>query len=117
MLISHDMGVIAETCDRVAVMYAGRIVEIGAVRDVVERPNHPYTQGLMAAIPRLGAGDARLAHIKGTMPRPNAIPLGCAFHPRCPHRFEPCDRDRPELLDGKSSQAACWLLQKERADA
>jgi len=115
MLISHDMGVIAETCDRVAVMYAGRFVEIGEVRNVVETPNHPYTQGLMSSIPRVGEIEDRLAHIKGTMPRPNAIPGGCAFHPRCPHRFEPCDKSRPELMAGKGSQAACWLLQKERA--
>ncbi len=113
MLISHDMGVIAETCDRVAVMYAGRIVEIGAVRNVVQAPNHPYTQGLMASIPRLGKDDARLAHIKGSMPRPTDIPQGCAFHPRCPKRFEPCDQKRPELMKGDSSQAACWLLQRE----
>jgi len=117
MLVSHDMGVIAETCDRVAVMYAGRIVEIGEVHNVVERPNHPYTQGLMAAIPRLGAKDAKLAHIKGSMPRPNAIPAGCAFHPRCPHAFEPCNRDRPDLVEGSGSRAACWLLTKEKADA
>ncbi len=115
MLVSHDMGVIAETCDRVAVMYAGRIVEIGAVRNVVETPNHPYTQGLMACIPRLGDVADRLVHIKGTMPRPNAIPQGCAFHPRCPDRLSRCDRDRPELMTGKGSQAACWLLQKEPA--
>jgi len=116
MLVSHDMGVIAETCDRVAVMYAGRIVEIGEVHNVVERPNHPYTQGLMAAIPRLGGKDETLAHIKGSMPRPNAIPNGCAFHPRCPHRFKPCDRDRPDLMKGQGSEAACWLLQKEKAN-
>ncbi len=113
MLISHDMGVIAETCDRVAVMYAGRLVEIGPVRNVVQAPNHPYTQGLMASIPRLGKDDARLAHIKGSMPRPNAIPAGCAFHPRCPKRFEPCDQTRPDLMEGGSSRAACWLLSKE----
>ena len=117
MLVSHDMGVIAETCDRVAVMYAGRIIEIGDVSNVVQNPIHPYTQGLMAAIPRLGAGDERLAHIKGSMPRPNAIPSGCAFHPRCPHAFKPCDKDRPELMDGKTSKAACWLLQQEKANA
>jgi len=117
MLISHDMGVIAETCDRVAVMYAGRIVEIGDVRNVVEHPSHPYTQGLMAAIPRLGGKDEKLAHIRGSMPRPNAIPAGCAFHPRCPHRFTRCDTERPELMEGDGSRAACWLLAKEKAGA
>jgi len=117
MLVSHDMGVIAETCDRVAVMYAGRIVEVGDVHNVVERPNHPYTQGLMAAIPRLGAHDEKLAHIKGSMPRPNAIPTGCAFHPRCPHAFALCHVDRPELMDGAGSSAACWLLAQEKEKA
>jgi len=92
MLITHDMGVIAETADRVAVMYAGRIVEIGAVRDVLHAPQHPYTAGLMASIPRIaaGSGRSRLAQIEGAMPRLNAIPHGCPFHPRCPKRFERC---------------------------
>jgi len=83
MLITHDMGVIAETADRVAVMYAGRIVEIGPVRDVVQHPHHPYTKGLMGAIPTLGPLAERLVQIPGTMPRLDAIPQGCAFHPRC----------------------------------
>jgi peptide/nickel transport system ATP-binding protein len=111
MLITHDMGVIAETADRVAVMYAGRIVEIGAVRDVLHAPQHPYTAGLMASIPRIaaGAGRARLAQIDGAMPRLNAIPRGCPFHPRCPKRFERCLSSRPELMPAGASQAACWL--------
>ena len=111
MLITHDMGVIAETADRVAVMYAGRIVEIGAVRDVLHAPQHPYTAGLMASIPRIaaGAGRSRLAQIEGAMPRLNAIPRGCAFHPRCPKRFERCLSSRPELIPAGASQAACWL--------
>ncbi len=112
MLISHDMGVISETCDRVAVMYAGRIAEIGPVREVVEAPNHPYTQGLMASIPRIGRMGAALEHIKGAMPRPGAVPPGCAFHPRCPHRFAPCDRDRPGLMAAEGSSAACWLVKE-----
>jgi peptide/nickel transport system ATP-binding protein len=111
MLITHDMGVIAETADRVAVMYAGRIVEIGAVRDVLHAPQHPYTAGLMASIPRIaaGAGRSRLAQIDGAMPRLNAIPRGCPFHPRCPKRFERCLSSRPELMPAGASQAACWL--------
>jgi peptide/nickel transport system ATP-binding protein len=111
MLITHDMGVIAETADRVAVMYAGRIVEIGAVRDVLHAPQHPYTAGLMASIPRIAAGTARLrlAQIDGAMPRLNAIPRGCPFHPRCPKRFERCLSSRPELMPAGASQAACWL--------
>jgi peptide/nickel transport system ATP-binding protein len=109
MLITHDMGVIAETADRVAVMYAGRLAEIGPVRDVVQRPQHPYTQGLMGSIPKLGAREGRLTQIEGSMPRLNAIPAGCAFHPRCPKAFERCTRERPELLAAGASRAACWL--------
>ncbi len=109
MLVTHDMGVIAETADRVAVMYAGRIVEIGAVRDVVLRPQHPYTAGLMGAIPVLGARRERLLQIDGAMPRLGAIPGGCAFHPRCAHAFDRCRSERPELLPAGPSAAACWL--------
>ncbi|OCZ61219.1 methionine ABC transporter ATP-binding protein, partial [Achromobacter insolitus] len=83
LLVTHDMGVIAETADRVAVMYAGRIVEIGPVLDVLRRPGHPYTQGLMNAIPGLRQRAARLNQIDGAMPRLHAMPDGCAFHPRC----------------------------------
>jgi peptide/nickel transport system ATP-binding protein len=115
MLITHDMGVIAETADRVAVMYAGRLAEIGPVREVVQRPQHPYTQGLMGSIPKLGARDKRLLQIEGSMPRLNAIPSGCAFHPRCPKVFEPCARARPELLPAGTSRAACWLHQPVEA--
>jgi peptide/nickel transport system ATP-binding protein len=109
MLITHDMGVIAETAQRVAVMYAGRIVEIGPVRDVIHAPRHPYTVGLMGSIPKIGARKTRLLQIDGAMPRLNAIPPGCAFNPRCPRRFERCTRDRPELLAAGTSRAACWL--------
>jgi peptide/nickel transport system ATP-binding protein len=109
MLITHDMGVIAETAQRVAVMYAGRLVEIGPVRSIIHAPQHPYTAGLMRSIPRVGSTGIRLAQIDGTMPRLDAIPAGCAFHPRCPRRFERCDRERPELLTGGDRRAACWL--------
>ena len=109
MLITHDMGVIAETAHRVAVMYAGRIVEIGPVRDVIHAPRHPYTVGLMGSIPKVGRHQDRLLQIDGAMPRLNAIPPGCAFNPRCPKRFERCVRERPGLLDAGSSRAACWL--------
>ena len=109
MLVTHDMGVIAETADRVAVMYAGRIVEIGAVQDVIHQPQHPYTIGLMGAIPSMRHAVEHLAQIDGSMPRLNAIPPGCAFHPRCAARFAPCDRERPELLPARASRAACWL--------
>jgi len=110
MLITHDMGVIAETADRVAVMYAGRIVEIGPVADVIHRPQHPYTKGLMGSIPSIVAEREQLAQIDGTMPRLTAIPSGCAFHPRCPHAFDRCRRERPELMDAGATRAACWLV-------
>jgi peptide/nickel transport system ATP-binding protein len=110
MLITHDMGVIAETADRVAVMYAGRIAEIGPVRDVVKSPLHPYTVGLMGSIPKPDADVARLAQIPGTMPRLTAIPTGCAFHPRCPRAFAPCPIERPHLRPHGRAQVACWLF-------
>jgi peptide/nickel transport system ATP-binding protein len=110
MLITHDMGVIAETADRVAVMYAGRIVEIGPVADVIHRPRHPYTQGLMGSIPSIVAEREELAQIEGSMPRLTAIPSGCPFHPRCPHVFDRCRRERPELLPAGATRAACWLV-------
>ncbi len=109
MLITHDMGVIAETCDRVAVMYAGRIAEIGPVHAVINQPAHPYTMGLMAAIPDITVDRERLNQIDGTMPRLNAIPAGCAFNPRCPRAFHRCTAQRPDLLNAGATQAACWL--------
>jgi peptide/nickel transport system ATP-binding protein len=116
LLITHDMGVIAEMADRVAVMYAGRIVEVGPVRDVVLNPHHPYTRGLMGAIPPVAARTPRLTQIPGSMPRLDAIPTGCAFHPRCAHAFDRCTRERPERLAvGASSEAACWLYAEPRA--
>lgn len=118
MLITHDMGVIAETADRVAVMYAGRIVEIGRVRDVIKHPKHPYTEGLMGSIPVLGHDVERLQQIDGSMPRLTEIPQGCAFNLRCPHAHDRCFKDRPDLMaTDESSIAACWLYDKETADA
>ncbi len=112
MLITHDMGVIAETADRVAVMYAGRIVEIGPVREVVKNARHPYTVGLMGSIPLVGHGVERLTQIDGAMPRLDEIPEGCAFHPRCPRAFARCLAERPDLIPVERSQAACWLYEE-----
>ena len=109
MLITHDMGVIAETADRVVVMYAGRIAEVGKVRDVIHAPRHPYTVGLMGSIPSIHQHVERLVQIDGTMPRLNAIPLGCAFNPRCSKVMDRCKLERPELQTRESSQVACWL--------
>jgi len=109
MLITHDMGVIAETCDRVAVMYAGRVAEIGPVHEVINQPAHPYSMGLMAAIPDITVERERLNQIDGAMPRLNAIPPGCAYNPRCPRVFDRCLRERPDLLHAGATRAACWL--------
>jgi peptide/nickel transport system ATP-binding protein len=113
MLVTHDMGVIAETADRVAVMYAGRICEIGPVRAVVKLPAHPYTEGLMGSIPSLEQRVERLRQIDGAMPRLNAIPRGCAFNPRCPKVFQRCRAERPELLAADETRAACWLYEPD----
>ncbi len=109
ILITHDMGVIAETCDRVAVMYAGRLAEIGPVQDVIHSPAHPYTHGLMGAIPAMNEDRERLLQIDGAMPRLTAIPPGCAFNPRCPRVMGRCRSERPELLPAGPASAACWL--------
>ena len=109
MLITHDIGVIAETAHRVAVMYSGRIVEIGAVRDIVANPRHPYTCGLMSSIPRIGGSRDRLRQVEGAMPRLDEFPPGCAFNPRCPETVERCRRERPQLLPTGTSAVACWL--------
>ena len=110
MLVTHDMGVIAEASDRVAVMYAGRIAEIGPVQQVIHQPAHPYTVGLMGSIPSMESSRERLLQIDGAMPRLNAIPPGCAFNPRCPKVFERCRHERPDLLEAPATRAACWLL-------
>ncbi len=114
MLITHDMGVIAETADRVAVMYAGRIAEIGEVHELIRNPMHPYTQGLMAAIPTLAVRARRLMQIPGAMPRLTATPRGCAFAPRCPQAFERC-AERPPLIAVGDRGAACWLYDRSPA--
>jgi peptide/nickel transport system ATP-binding protein len=109
MLVTHDMGVIAETCDRVAVMYAGRIAELGPVQAVIHEPAHPYSRGLMGSIPAMDEDRERLLQIDGAMPRLNAIPPGCAFNPRCPHAFDRCRQQRPDLMPARKTRAACWL--------
>ena len=109
MLVTHDMGVIAETADRVAVMYAGRIAEIGPVASVIRQPAHPYTDGLMGSIPTLEHRVERLRQIDGSMPRQDSIPSGCAFHPRCGRVFDRCRSERPDLLAAGATNAACWL--------
>jgi len=109
LLITHDLGVVAETADRVAVMYAGRIVEEAPVRDLFRAPRHPYTRGLLDSMPGLADG-RRLHAIQGTVPDIAALPPGCAFSPRCPDRFEPCDTAPPPPYDvGAGHRARCYL--------
>lgn len=114
MLITHDMGVIAETADRVAVMYAGRIAEIGPVEAVIRRPAHPYTEGLMASIPTTEHRVERLRQIDGAMPRLDALPSGCRFHPRCPRVFDRCRADMPDLMPTGETLAACWATGRDQ---
>ena len=109
LLITHDLGVVAETADRVAVMYAGRIVEDGPVRSIFHEPKHPYTKGLLASIPG-GAPGQPLHAIIGNVPMLGALPPGCAFNPRCPDRFEPCtSAPPPDFVVGADHRAKCYL--------
>lgn len=109
MLVTHDMGVIAEATDRVAVMYAGRLAELAPVRDVVLTPHHPYAQGLMASTPLASKGKDRLNQIPGAMPRLDALPAGCAFNPRCPRAEGRCREDPRPTLESCGGRAACWF--------
>jgi oligopeptide/dipeptide ABC transporter ATP-binding protein len=112
IFITHDLSLAWSLCDRIAVMYLGRIVEEGRAADVIERPQHPYTQALVTAIPvpTPGGGGGREL-LKGELPDPTAVPTGCRFHPRCPKRFEPCDSVDPQLVDAgaRGQRAACLL--------
>lgn len=107
MLITHDMGVIAEAADRVAVMYAGKLAEIGPVRDVLTKPQHPYTHGLMGSTPLASRGKARLHQIPGSMPRLDALPGGCAFHPRCTYAQQICKTGDGPGVDASGGRASC----------
>ncbi len=110
LLITHDLGIVAEMCNRVAVMYAGSIVEQAEVIEIFEQPKHPYTQGLWGAIPLIDQEKDSLTVIPGTVPDLGRLPSGCKFHPRCPHRFEPCDGKRPPMLEvSPGHHAACFL--------
>jgi len=108
MLITHDIGVIVQAADHVAVMYAGRLAEIGAVRDVIRAPRHPYTAGLLASAPASSPGARRLRQIPGAMPGLGALPAGCAFHPRCERAGPRCTADPAPTLAAEAGRAACW---------
>ena len=110
IFITHNLGIVARMCDAVAVMYAGRIVESGPVRQIFNAPKHPYTRALIESIPRLGEANGRLTAIEGQPPDPAALPEGCAFHPRCPARLEKCATERPrDSIVGAGHRTACWL--------
>ncbi len=114
LLITHDLGVVAEMADRVAVMYGGRIVEHGPAEEVFKTPAHPYTRGLLACLPGLTSA-TRLTAIPGTVPSLGHFPEGCAFAPRCPDRFEPCDQTPPEFPAGARQRARCYLHRSPEA--
>ncbi len=112
LLITHDLGVVAETVQRVAVMYAGKIIETGTVDEVLLAPRHPYTEGLLGSIPSTAKRGERLSVIHGTVPNPFRMPAGCRFEPRCPYHFEPCVPFEPPLDqagDNPDRRVACWL--------
>jgi oligopeptide/dipeptide ABC transporter ATP-binding protein len=112
LLITHDLGVVAEICDRVAVMYAGQLVETGTVADVLSSPSHPYTQGLLDSLPEAAQSTERLHVIPGSVPSPLDWPGGCRFRARCAHSWERCAMEAPGLLAGPVSQGRCWLIEE-----
>ncbi len=112
ILITHDLGVVAQVCDKVAIMYAGEIVEAGSLLDVFENPQHPYTRGLFGSIPSLDEECTRLKPIQGLMPDPTNLPSGCKFHPRCPHATELCSKEQPGVTDlGNNHKARCFVCE------
>jgi peptide/nickel transport system ATP-binding protein len=115
ILITHDLGVVADVAQTVMVMYAGRAVELGSRDQVFQQPQHPYTWGLLESIPHLDQKGTRLVPIEGSPPSLIRVPPGCAFHPRCPHRFEPCDKDVPDLIErGGGHPDACHLSVEDK---
>ena len=113
LLITHDLGVVAEMCSRVIVMYAGKIVEEAPVEVLFGNPSHPYTQGLIASVPKLGSGVKVLPSIPGSVPDLAAMPEGCRFAPRCKYATDKCRKENPELIEiGENHKCRCWLMDK-----
>ena len=118
LFITHDLGVVAEVCDDVVVMYSGRVVEKGDVRSIFASPSHPYTRGLLASIPKLGECAEELESIPGNVPNPNYMPQGCKFAPRCSCAFDKCREEEPGFYDvGEGHMSRCWLCEKKGGDA
>jgi oligopeptide/dipeptide ABC transporter ATP-binding protein len=116
ILITHDLGIVAETCNRIMVLYAGEVMESAETGDLLESPGHPYTQGLLAAVPKVGGRPERLVAIPGTVPDPRNMPTGCPFHPRCARAEGRCSRQKPPLMDaGKGRQVRCWFCAGEKS--
>src|SRR5699024_4668596 len=116
ILITHDLGVVAEMCDRVVVMYAGEVVEESNVTSLFENPKHPYTQGLLNSTPKINQSDYKLESIKGNVPPPDKIPTGCKFHPRCPFAMDICKSQPPLLKQKGESKVSCWLYQDNNVE-
>ena len=118
LFITHDLGVVAEVCDDVVVMYSGRVVEMGDVRSIFASPSHPYTKGLLASIPKLGECAEELESIPGNVPNPKYMPQGCKFAPRCSCAFDKCREEEPGFYDvGEGHMSRCWLCEKKGGDA
>ena len=116
IFVTHDLGIVAEICDHVAIMYAGRIVEYGGVHRIFENPAHPYTRALLRALPKMGTRKQRLHQIKGEPPDLTSLPSGCSFHPRCESAMDICRQKYPPAVDvGRNGSAACWLLDSREA--
>lgn len=114
LFITHDLGVVAEVCDAVVVMYCGRVVEKGSVEDIFENPSHPYTEGLLNSIPKLGVHVEELDSIPGNVPNPKYMPKGCKFAPRCKYAFDQCQEEEPGFTDlGNGHQSRCWLCEQK----
>ena len=114
LFITHDLGVVAEVCDQVVVMYCGRVVEKGSVYDIFDKPSHPYTEGLLNSIPKLGEHVEELESIPGNVPNPKYMPKGCKFAPRCKYAFDRCREEEPGFTDlGNGHQSRCWRCMQE----
>ncbi|MCC2248441.1 ABC transporter ATP-binding protein [Virgibacillus sp. AGTR] len=116
LMITHDLGVVAEVCDRVIVMYAGRVVEDSTVEALFASPKHPYTKGLIDAVPKIGSGNQRLYSIPGTVPNPKNMPIGCKFAARCNDVMDICTREEPNLLEEKGHSCRCWLYHDQQKE-